>query len=88
MLSMDKSCSYEDLLILLLERKAEKLNIKRFKIYEFEELLSEVIYYKLEKNPDELGAIDKLAEKLDILPIFNKDEIILEIADIVFSKRD
>lgn len=88
MLSMERSCNYEDLLILLLEKKAERLKIKRFKIYNFEELLSEVIHYRIEKKQDELGRIDKLAERLDMLPIFNKDEVILEIADIVFSKRD
>lgn len=87
-LSIERNCSYEDLLITLLERKAERLNIKRFKIYTFEELLSEVKHYKLEKKPDELGTIDKLVERLDMLPIFNKDEIILEVADILFSKGD
>ncbi|MDR7855600.1 patatin-like phospholipase family protein [Tissierella sp.] len=87
-LSMENKCGYEELLIYLLERKAEKLNIPRFEIYTFEKLLSKVRNRRIEIEQEELGRIDKLIEKLDILPIFNKDDIILEISDIVFSKID
>jgi NTE family protein len=85
-LSMEKSCGYEELLIHLLERKAEKLNISRFEIFTFERLLSKVRNRRIEIEQENLGKINKLIGKLDILPIFNKDDIILEISDIIFSR--
>ena len=75
-----------DLLIYLLEKKAEKLEVERFKIYTFEELLSEVADKKIPNNHEEPTTLDKIIERVDILPIFNKDEIILNIADILFRR--
>lgn len=88
MLSLDKNCSYEELLIYLLEKKAENLNVERFKIYSFEELLSKVEDKKIVKAKEEAGKLDKLIEKVDILPILNKDEALLDISDIMFSRRE
>ena len=87
LLSIDKESSYEDLMICLLEKKAENLNIERFKVYSFAELLSKAEDGKVELNLEEPSKLDKLIEKVDIIPIFNKEQIILEIADIIFSKR-
>ena len=86
MLGVDREASYEDLLIYLLEKKAEKLEVERFKIYTFEELLSEVADKKIPNNHEEPTTLDKIIERVDILPIFNKDEIILNIADILFRR--
>ncbi len=88
MLSLDKNCSYEELLIYLLEKKAENLNVERFKIYSFEELLTKVEDKKIVKAKEEAGKLDKLIEKVDILPILNKDEALLDISDIMFSRRE
>ncbi|MBU5311427.1 patatin-like phospholipase family protein [Tissierella carlieri] len=88
MLSVGKSCSYEELLVYLLEKKAEYFNIERFKIYTFEELLSEVEDKNIIRDKEETGKLDKLIEKVDILPILNKDEVLLDIADIMFSRRE
>ena len=88
MLSVGKSCSYEELLVYLLEKKAEYFNIERFKIYTFEELLSEVEDKNIIREKEDIGKLDKLIEKVDILPILNKDEVLLDIADIMFSRRE
>ncbi|MDU5080672.1 patatin-like phospholipase family protein [uncultured Tissierella sp.] len=88
MLSVGKSCSYEELLVYLLEKKAEYFNIERFKIYTFEELLSEVEDKNIIRDKEETGKLDKLIEKVDILPILNKDEVLLDIADTMFSRRE
>lgn len=87
MLSVDKNCTYEELLIYLLEKKAESLKVERFKIYTFEELLSQVEDKNIVKEKEEVGKLDKIIEKVDILPIINKDEALLEVSDIIFSKR-
>ncbi len=88
MISLDKECTYEDLLIYLLEKKAEKLDIEKFKIYSFEELLSKVVDKKIEKEKEEVSRLNKLIEKVDILPIFNREEVILDIADLIFSNEE
>lgn len=88
MISLDKDCTYEDLLIYLLEKKAEKLDIERFKIYSFEELLSTVVDKKIEKEKEEVSRLNRLIEKVDILPIFNREEVILDIADLIFSNEE
>lgn len=89
LLSIDKNCSYEEILIYLLEKKAEKLSIERFEIYGFEELLSLVQNKKaLDEGEEVSRAIDRLIEKVEILQIFNREEVILDIADIIFSRRD
>lgn len=87
-ISIDDDCGYEELLIYLLEKKAENLNIERFKIYTFEELVSEVENETIRKEREENSKLDKLIEKVEILPIINKDEAILDIADIIFSKGE
>lgn len=84
MLSIDKDYDYEDILIYLLEKKAEKCKIERFKIYTFEDLLSQVIDKRIPCNR-EARSINRLIEKVEILPIFNKDETILEVANVIFS---
>ncbi|MCK9444749.1 MAG: patatin-like phospholipase family protein [Tissierellaceae bacterium] len=85
MLSLDKTKNYEDLLIYLLEKKAEKCNINKYEIYSFEELVELVKTQKILKERDEISTFDRIIEKVDIIPIFGKEEIILEIADIIFS---
>ncbi|WP_353096559.1 patatin-like phospholipase family protein [Tissierella praeacuta] len=87
-ISIDDDCGYEELLIYLLEKKSENLNIERFKIYTFEELVSEVENETIRKEREENSKLDKLIEKVEILPIINKDEAILDIADIIFSKGE
>ncbi|NLV89573.1 MAG: patatin-like phospholipase family protein [Tissierellia bacterium] len=84
LLSIDKDYDYEDILIYLLEKKAEKCKIERFKIYTFEDLLSQVIDKRIPCNR-EARSINRLIEKVEILPIFNKDETILEVANVIFS---
>lgn len=86
-LGVDREASYEELLIYLLEKKAERLGVEKFKIYTFEELLSEVVDKKIRNNYEEPTALEKIIEKVDILPIFNKDEIILNVADIIFRRE-
>lgn len=88
MLSVGKSCTYEELLMYLLEKKAENLEVERFNIYTFKELLSEVEDKNIVKDKEEVRKLDKLIEKVDILPIINKDDVLLHIADIIFSRRD
>ena len=88
MLGIDKDCSYEDLTIGLLEKMAEELCIERFEIYTFEELFDKIKGKKYIKDKEEVSRLNRIIEKVDIIPILNKEEALLEIASIVFDKRD
>ena len=80
LMGLNKNFTYEDLLIGLLESKAEDLQIERFHIYSFEELLIMVRNTSPANSRDEevLSPIGKIFER------FNKEEVILEIANIIF----
>ncbi len=92
-LGIDKNCTYECLIIHLLEKSALKYNIERFKIYTFEELLSlveeNISENKLKRDLVEeeirLKGITKIIEKVESLPIFNKEETLTEVGDILFN---
>lgn len=88
-LGLSKDFTYEELLIGLLEKKAEQLDIPRFKIYTFEELLDIVrckIVIPREEDVEEPSTIEKIIEKVDLATIFNKEETILQVGDIIFSE--
>ena len=87
-ISMDEDHDYEDLIIHLLEIKAEKLGINRFKIYSLEELLGLAENEKIKLPNDELNTLDKIIDKVDIISFFNREEILLEVSDIIINKRD
>ena len=90
-LYIDKNSTYKDLIIQLLERNALRYDIERFKIYSFEELAEKVgEKISLDKKSEnrekmELSTLNKIIEKLESLPIFNKDEILIAIGEILFK---
>lgn len=89
-LGLHKEFTYEDFIIALLERKAEEAKIDRFKIYSFKELLSLVECEKVTKVKleEDLTTIERIMEKVDIATLFNKDDVILQITDIIFCKDE
>lgn len=87
MISMNESHSYEDLIIYLLEIKAEKLGIDRFRVYSFEELLSITEKEKVNLSKEKSGPLDKIIEKVDIVSFFHREETLLEIANIIINNR-
>ena len=88
MISMDKDHNYEDLIIYLLEIKDEKLRVDRFKVYSIEELLDLVENRQIKLPKDQPNTLDKIIDKVDIISFFNREEILLQISDIIISKRD
>lgn len=87
MISMDREHSYEDLIIYLLEIKAEKLGIDRFKVYSFEELLHETEGREIELPRQEPSTLDKIIDKVDIISLFNREETLLGLSDIIINRR-
>lgn len=93
-LAVDKNCTYREFIIQLLERSAKRYDIDRFEVYEFEELL-ETVRDKISKdsnkkgsNDIELSGLNKIIERVESLPIFNKDEILIDIGKIVFKRSN
>lgn len=89
-LGISDDFSYGKLLIALLETKAEESQINRFKIYSFEELWDLVKCNSIPKEIEEekpIKVLDKLIEIADISTIFNKEDIISKIGDILFCEE-
>lgn len=88
-LGLKEDFSYEELLIALLEKKAKQLEVEEYKIYYFKDLLKAVrsIEPFEEESIESSNSIEKLLEKVDLAKYFNKEETILEIANIVFLEE-
>jgi NTE family protein len=88
LLNLEKDFSYEELLIGLLEIKASHLKIERFQIYGFKDLLYLVRNEKLIKPKpiEHLTTFEKFIDMVDISSLFNNDDIILQIANIIFDE--
>lgn len=87
-ISMDEDHDYEDLIIHLLETKAGKLEIDRFRVYSFKELLVLAENERLKLAREEPNTLDKIIDKVDIKSFFNREELLLEVSDIIISKKD
>lgn len=88
-MALNKDFNYEDFMINLLERKAKEFDVERFKVYTFNELLNLVKCkkpkYKIEYIEDR-SPLEVLIEKVDLGAFFNKENIISEVADVIFCQ--
>lgn len=94
LLGLSDDFTYEEFLISLLEIRAEKSGIDRFKIYTFEELKSSISFNNSFMETRDLTEDDKhssvfhiLKEITDVPMIFNREETIIKISDILFSEE-
>lgn len=84
-LGLSHDFTYEEFLIALLEERAKKSEIERFKIYSFEDL-SEIVKCqgKLKKEVKSTKVLDKIIDIVDISMFFNKEDTVAKIGDILF----
>lgn len=83
-MGLSKDFSYEDFMISLMEKRAEACHLERFKIYKYDELLDLIRCTPVIRvKEDERTILENIMEKVDISSIFNKRELILEIAGII-----
>ena len=86
-MGLAKDFSYEDFIIALMEKRAEACHIERFKIYKYDELLDLIKCHPIVKEEgseeNEGTILENIIEKVDISSMFNKKELILEIAGII-----
>jgi NTE family protein len=85
-LGTNKENDYEDIVIRFLEILAEKYDIEKFKIYSYDEFLDIVKeqHEEREIEEDSGGILAKVVRKVDFLSALNKEETILNVADIIF----
>nr|WP_300003635.1 patatin-like phospholipase family protein [Tissierella sp.] len=85
-LGLKEDFTYEELLVSLLERKAEQLQVKEYRIYRFKDLLKAVksIGPFEEDDIEDSNSIGNLLNKVDLGKYFSKEESILEIGKIIF----
>lgn len=90
LLSFDENSSYEDLLIRLAEIKAENLNLERYEVYKFYEFIDKLKEKEilLRGQREDATVFDKIAGRVDDIYYLNKNENLLKIADILFSRND
>ena len=82
-LGVEKEANYDSIFYSLLEKLAEVYKIERFEIYTYDDLLNLVKEkLKLEEGK-EIGIVDKIIEKVDILSLFCREEIIKETGKIM-----
>lgn len=84
-MGLGKSFTYEDFIIGLLEKKAEYLDINKFQIYTFNELLGLIkeYPYTIDNIHDNHRRLGKIIDKVELGTVFNKEENILNVANII-----
>lgn len=82
-LGVEKGADYEDIFISLLDRLAEIYEIERFNIYTYDELLNLVKVNLISQEDGKIGIIDRIIEKVDVLSLLTKREIIKEVGKII-----
>ncbi len=88
-LGLEKDFSYDELIISLLEKLGENREVDRFKLYSYQELKNEVRIKKRPKQKEENidhGILGKIMEKVDISSAFNKDNLIINVAENFFKE--
>lgn len=84
LLNIDKKGSYEDITVVLLEALAKKYGIEPFKIYDFEEFLSEIKNKLKVEQLKPVKSIPAFIKKNEILAKAVKDNIIDEVTLVLF----
>lgn len=83
LLDIDKEEDYEEIFYNLVEKLAEIYEIEKFKIYSYNELKDLVLEKLQMEDKKEEGVMDKIIEKVDLLSIFGKEDIIKQVGKIL-----
>src|SRR5699024_9731745 len=78
-----KESDYEDIVISFLEFLGEKYEVEQFKVYNYDEFLNIIKENHIKREKEE-DLWRKLVNKVELLSMFNKEEIIKNIGDIMF----
>lgn len=87
LLDLPKDYDYGDIIIGLIEVKAREANLDKFKVYRLGEILGILENRNILALDEDLSTLDKIIEKVDIFPIFNREKTLLNVANIIVRKR-
>lgn len=83
-LGLKKENTYEEIAISFLEELAIIYNIERFKVYHYDDFLNIVKKEHRNIELEEKNIFHKIVNKVDFLSVFNREDIIKKVADIIF----
>lgn len=83
-LGLKKENTYEEIVISFLEELAIIYNIERFKVYHYDDFLNIVKKEHRNIELEEKNIFHKIVNKVDFLSVFNREDIIKKVADIIF----
>ncbi|MEY8303347.1 patatin-like phospholipase family protein [Anaerosalibacter bizertensis] len=83
-LGLKKENTYEEIAISFLEELAIIYNIERFKVYHYDDFLNIVKKEHRNRELEEKNIFYKIVNKVDFLSVFNREDIIKRVADIIF----
>ncbi|MBV1820090.1 patatin-like phospholipase family protein [Anaerosalibacter bizertensis] len=83
-LGLKKENTYEEIAISFLEELAIIYNIERFKVYNYDDFLNIVKKEHRNRELEEKNIFYKIVNKVDFLSVFNREDIIKRVADIIF----
>jgi hypothetical protein len=86
MLDLGQNKSYEDLAISLIERQMHEAGMDRFRIYHFDEVIRSKSLDLVRFRGRDNNRLARLKERLENISPFNKEELLLQLADIIFRK--
>lgn len=92
LLNIDQDCSYDDIVISLLEMAAEKKELERFKVYSVDQFYSE-IFKRYQRNSKKRSIkniqsrIPRLVRQYDLLSRAIKEDILTDILNIIFMDQ-
>lgn len=86
MLDLEQDMSYEDLAISLIERSMHEAGMERFRIYHFNEVIGTKALNIVHSRERDNNRLARLKERLENISPFNREELLLQMADIIFKK--
>lgn len=86
MLDLGQGNSYEDLAIGLMERSMYEAGMERFRIYDFEEVIGSKALDIVPLRGKDNNRLARLKERLETISPFNREELLLQLSDIIFRK--
>ncbi|MBW4828056.1 MAG: patatin-like phospholipase family protein [Clostridiaceae bacterium] len=83
-LGLKKENTYGEIAIGFLEELAIIYNIERFKVYDYDDFLNIVEKEHRNRELEVENIFHKIVNKVDFLSVFNREDIIKKVADIIF----
>jgi len=86
-MDLKKDSSYEIIVLALIELIAVELEIERFKVYVFEDIIHQINKNKTNDVYSNKERFNSILRKIESLNYLNKEEVLMEVSSILFGNR-